>query len=65
VTAGAAAGAGPGPEALGLPMDKTQESKADVRALDPAMVQALLAAASRPGATPSFKRRVREMTTYL
>lgn len=65
VTSGAAAGPGDGPEALGLPQDPNEESKADVRSLDPAMVQALLAAASRPDATPSFKRRVREITTYL
>jgi hypothetical protein len=65
VTAGAAAGPGPGPEVLGLPMDPTQERRADARALSPALLNALAAEASRADATPSFKRRVREVLSSL
>lgn len=65
VTAGAAAGAGPGPEVLGLPMDPTQERRADARSLSPGLLNALAAEASRPDATPSFKRRVREVLSSL
>lgn len=61
VTSGAAAGAGPGPELLGLPMDPVSERRADVQSLSPAMINALIASASAEGATPSFKRRVREI----
>lgn len=64
VTTGAAAGAGSGPEALGLPMSPGQERQADARALSPSMVQALLAAATRSDATPSFKRLVRQVVAY-
>ena len=65
VTAGAATGGGPGPEALGLPQTETQEKRADAQALTPSMLNALLAEASRPDATPSFKRRVREVVANL
>ena len=65
MTAGAAAGGGPGPEALGLPQTPTQERRADAQALSPALLNALLAEASRPEATPSFKRRVREVVANL
>lgn len=65
VTAGAAAGAGPGPEALGLPRDPFEEKRADARSLDPAMVNTLVAAASNPDATPSFKRLVREVIASM
>lgn len=61
VTAGAAAGEGPGPEALGLPTDRRSEDKADAAALDPALINAMFAKATDPSATPSFKRRVREL----
>lgn len=61
VTTGAAAGPGAGPEILGLPTDPVSERRADVQALPPAMVNALIAAASSETATPSFKRRVREI----
>lgn len=61
VTAGAASGPGPGPEALGLPMDPLDEEKADAAALDPALVQVLLAATTRSDATPSFRRAVRKI----
>lgn len=64
VTAGAALGAGPGPEALGLPTDPTQEASADARALGPAL-QAMIAAASSDTATPSFKRLVRQVVANL
>lgn len=61
VTAGADVGAGPGPEALGLPMDPAAEERADVAALDPAFIQVLLAASTRSDATPSFRRAVRKI----
>lgn len=61
VTAGAALGAGPGPDVLGLPMDPAAEKRADARSLDPALMNALLAEATSERATPSFKRRVREV----
>jgi hypothetical protein len=64
ITAGAAAGAGPGPEVLGLPQDEVQERTADARALLPA-VQSMIVAASRPDATPSFKRYVRTVVYNL
>lgn len=60
VTAGAAAGAGPGMEALGLPMTDLDERKADARALGP-YLPAMIAAASQRGAAPSFKRFVRRL----
>ena len=65
VTAGAAAGPGPGPEVLGLPMDPTQERRADARSLSPGLLNALTAEASRSDATPSFKRRVREILSSV
>lgn len=65
VTAGAAAGAGPGPEALGLPTTKVQEDRADARSLPPGLVQALVAQASADNASPSFRRRVREVLVSL
>lgn len=65
VTYGAAAGPGAGPEALGLPMDPNAERRADARSLSPALLNALLAEASRADATPSFKRRVREVIVSL
>lgn len=65
VTAGASAGAGPGPEALGLPGDALSEDKADAQSLSPATINALLAEASRPTATPSFKRLVRSVVPNL
>jgi len=65
VTAGAAAGPGPGPGVLGLPLNPREEAKADARALDPAFVQVLLAASTRSGATPSFRRAVRDIVTNL
>lgn len=59
VTAGAAAGSGPGLEALGLPQTPVEETRADARVLAPAM-QALIAATTRSDATPSFRRLVRQ-----
>lgn len=61
VTSGAAAGEGPGLESLGLPQSPVQETRADVRALGEAQVQALIAAAGREDATPSFRRLVRQV----
>lgn len=60
VTAGAAAGAGPGPDVLGLgPKTAAEAQRSDVQALPPGTVHALIAAASRGDATPSFRRLVR------
>lgn len=61
VTSGAAAGPGPGAASLGLPLSADDEKRADVRALPDGMLQAMILAAGTPDATPSFKRRVREM----
>lgn len=61
VTSGAAAGAGPGPQVLGLPLTEADEKRADVRALPEGMLAAMILAAGSPSATPSFKRRVREV----
>lgn len=65
VTSGAAAGAGPGPEVLGLPQDPMAERRADVRSLPPGLLNALIARATSENATPSFKRRVREVLASL
>jgi hypothetical protein len=59
VTAGADAGAGPSSSALGLPQTPGDERRADVAAIGPAAMKALLAAAGEPNATPSFRRLVR------
>lgn len=59
VTSGAALGAGPGADALGLPQTSADRQRADVRAIGPGAVQAMVAAASRADATPSFKALVR------
>lgn len=61
VTAGAAAGDGPGLSALGIPQSPGEETRADVRALGEAQIQALIAAAGRDDATPSFRRLVRRV----
>lgn len=60
VTAGASAGAGPGLEALGLPLTPEDERQADVKALGPGAINALVAASQRADATPSFRRLVRK-----
>lgn len=60
VTSGAALGAGPGPDVLGLgPKTAAEAQRSDVQALPPGTVHALIAAASRADATPSFRRLVR------
>lgn len=64
VTAGAAAGAGPGPEALGLPQTPRQIDQADAAVLRK-QLPAMLIAASRPGATQSFKDLVRTLVQNL
>lgn len=62
VTAGAAAGPGPGPSAIGVsPQTPQQAARADVAALGPGAVQAMISAASRPDATPSFRKYVRSV----
>ena len=64
VTSGAAAGAGPGPAALGLPQTLADEKRADVQALPEGMLAAMVLAADSPDATPSFRRTVREILAY-
>ena len=59
VTAGASAGAGPGTSALGLPQSPREAARQDVSALGDSTIQALIAAAGRADATPSFKKLVR------
>lgn len=61
VTAGAAAGAGPGPEALGLPRDAVQEEAKSLAKYLPTMIQV----SNLDDATPAFKRYVREMLANL
>lgn len=61
VTAGAAMGAGAGPDALGLPTDEVSERSADARAIPPGQLQAMVLASQRPDATPSYKRYVRQL----
>jgi hypothetical protein len=59
ITAGAAVGAGPGTSALGLPQSPRDAARQDVSALGDSTIQALIAAAGRADATPSFKKLVR------
>lgn len=61
VTAGAAMGAGVGPDALGLPMDAVGERSADAKAIPQGQLQAMIVASQRPDATPSFRRYVRQL----
>lgn len=61
VTAGASAGPGAGPEALGLPQDSFDMNKADAASIPPGQLQALVLASQRPDATPSFRTYVRQI----
>jgi hypothetical protein len=61
VTAGALLGDGPGPDALGLPMDDVSERAADAKAIPAGQLQAMILASQRPDATPSFRRYVRQL----
>lgn len=61
VTNGAAAGPGEGLAALGLPQTPSEMTRADVAALPPGQIQALIAAAQEPDATPSFRLMVRKI----
>ena len=63
VTAGAAAGAGPGPDALGLPRDDKQE-EARTLAQSGALTR-MIQVSNLDGATPAFKRYVRELLANL
>lgn len=63
VTAGAAAGAGPGPEALGLPRDDMQE-EARTLAQSGALTR-MIQVSNLDTATPAFKRYVRELLANL
>jgi hypothetical protein len=60
VTAGAAVGAGPGVDVLGLPRNPGEEQRSDAAQMSPGMLQALIAQAQSPDASPSFRRLVRQ-----
>lgn len=64
MTAGADAGPGPGMEALGLPRTDRELRKADAQALSK-YLPAMIAAASQPNSTPSFRRFVRRLIAEL
>ena len=64
VTDGAALGAGAGAEALGLPATPQQFDQADAQNLRPAL-EAMIAAASSPNATPSYRNLVRQVLQNL
>lgn len=61
VTAGGVYGPGGGPESLGMPMNLEDETRADIEAMSPGLVQAMLRAAQQPGASRAFKRMVRKV----
>lgn len=63
VTAGAPMGAGPGPEALGLPT-QDDEVKADLEKLRP-YLPTLIARANDPNATTAFRNYVRRIRAEL
>lgn len=59
VTAGAAAGDGPGMDVLGLPQDFQGIEADDAQNISPGMLKAMIAASMRDDAPASFKRAVR------
>lgn len=59
VTDGAALGPGQGTSALGIPQSPSQLARADVQALGPGFVQAIIASAQRVDAPPSVKALAR------
>lgn len=61
VTAGGVYGAGGGPESLGFPQNLEDETRADIEAMHPGLVQAMMRAASQPGASRALKRLVRKV----
>lgn len=66
VTDGAALGAGAGLDVLGLPGESMADLlKADLDNVRPGMVNSMIAASQRPGATPSLKRFVKRVLANL
>ncbi len=61
VTDGAALGAGAGLEGLGLPQSDVEMARADVAAMHPGMIEAMVKASMSSNATPSFKKYVRQL----
>jgi hypothetical protein len=59
ITSGAAAGAGPGVDVLGLPQNYLDDESDSARNLSPGEMQALMAASMRDDVPASFKRAVR------
>ncbi|PVU81318.1 hypothetical protein DDP54_15565 (plasmid) [Cellulomonas sp. WB94] len=64
VTDGAALGPGAGAEVLGLPSNPAELDLADAESLRP-MLEAMVAAASSPNATPSYRNLVRTVLQNL
>lgn len=66
VTDGAALGAGAGLDALGIPGENPGALlKADLDSVRPGMINSMIAASQRPGATPSLKRFVKRVLANL
>jgi hypothetical protein len=61
ITDGADMGPGSGLEALGLPQTEAEVARADVAAMHPGLVEALVKASMNDTATPSFKKYVRQV----
>jgi hypothetical protein len=61
VTDGVPLGPGAGPEALGLPQSDQEMVRADVAAMHPGFIEAMVKASMRPNATPSYKKYVRQL----
>lgn len=61
VTDGAAVGPGAGLESLNLPGTPAEMARADVANMHPGFIEAMVRASTRDGATPSFKKYVRQL----
>lgn len=61
VTAGADAGMGVGPNAMGMPF---QQNPDDARQIDPALLNILVHQSMQSDATPSFRRWVRQVIAH-
>jgi hypothetical protein len=61
VTAGAASGAGPGLEALGVPQTDEESALQSAKALPTSVVRLMVAHSQDPSATPDFKRLVSQI----
>lgn len=61
ITDGADAGPGAGLEALGLPQNPQEMSRADVAHMHPGLIEAMVRASQSDNATPSFKKYVKQL----